>query len=124
MSRIGLGCAWIGGLRDDISDEASVRIVRTARDRGVALFDTAPRYGLGLGEKRLHAALSDYPRADYVLSTKVGYCLVPSSPKSCEATAVTLDPRPFTFGYEETIASVEASLSRLGVDNLDLVFLQ
>ena len=45
---------------------------------GVRYFDTAPHYGLGLAERRLGLALRDRPRAEFVVSTKVGRALVPT----------------------------------------------
>ena len=45
---------------------------RAAWDDGVRYFDNAPFYGAGLAEIRMGEALKDKPRADYVISTKVG----------------------------------------------------
>ena len=41
-------------------------------DAGIRYFDTAPHYGLGLSEQRLGPLLAQYPRADYLVSSKVG----------------------------------------------------
>ncbi len=39
---------------------------------GVRYFDTAPLYGSGLSEIRMGEASVQYPRDEYVLSSKVG----------------------------------------------------
>ncbi|GAB3648010.1 aldo/keto reductase [Glycomyces tarimensis] len=48
-----------------------VRLIRTAVDLGVNLFDTADAYGLGEGERLLAEALSEAPD-DVAVATKVG----------------------------------------------------
>jgi hypothetical protein len=73
-----LGAAPIGNLYRAISDEQAAAAVHAAWQGGVRYFDTAPHDGLGLSERRLSAALADYPRADYVISTKVGRILEPN----------------------------------------------
>ena len=54
-------------------------MLEAAWESGIRYFDTAPHYGLGLSERRLGAFLATKPRADYVVSTKVGRLLRPSA---------------------------------------------
>src|SRR6266511_4505156 len=76
VTALGFGAASIGNLYREVPDDEAAAAVRAAWDRGVRYFDTAPHYGLGLSERRLGAVLRDYPRDEYVVSTKVGRLLV------------------------------------------------
>ena len=78
VTRLGLGCAAIGGLYGDIPDDQATQVVHKALDLGLNLFDTAPLYGSGKSEERLGRALRDVPRDSYVLASKVGRLLVAS----------------------------------------------
>ena len=78
VTGLGFGGASIGNLYKEVSDAQAAETVRAAWDVGVRYFDTAPHYGLGLSERRTGAVLRDYPRGEYVLSTKVGRLLVPN----------------------------------------------
>src|ERR1039457_6660750 len=76
---LALGCAQLGNLYREVSDEDARATLDAAWELGVRYFDTAPHYGLGLSERRLGAALAARPRDAYVLSTKVGRLLEPTS---------------------------------------------
>ena len=73
-SRIGLGTWAIGGSSWGGTDEdAAIRTIRTAVNRGISLIDTAPAYGFGRAEEILGKALADSGLRDRVLlATKVG----------------------------------------------------
>ncbi|PQZ50934.1 MULTISPECIES: aldo/keto reductase [unclassified Microbacterium] len=128
LTRIGLGAAQFGNMHRVTSDLESEAAVIAAWDAGIRYFDTAPHYGLGLSERRLGRALQAYPRADFVVSTKVGRLLVPSP-----ETAGEQDPEGFVvpatvrrrwdFSRDGILRSVESSLERLGLDHLDIVYL-
>ena len=78
VTRLGFGGASLGNLYRAVSDDDADAMVSAAWDAGVRYFDTAPHYGLGLSERRLGKALRERPRAELVLSTKVGRRLVPN----------------------------------------------
>jgi len=128
LTEIGMGAAQFGNLFQETTDEVSTAAVRDAWEGGIRYFDTAPHYGLGLSERRLGAALADYPRDEYILSTKVGRLLEPSP-----STAGELDDQGFVvpastkrvwdFSRDGVLRSVEASLERLGLDRIDIVYL-
>ncbi|SER65238.1 D-threo-aldose 1-dehydrogenase, partial [Faunimonas pinastri] len=65
------GGASIGNLYKAVTDEEAHAVLSMAWDAGIRTFDTAPRYGHGLSERRLGDFLRDKPRDSYVLSTKV-----------------------------------------------------
>ena len=69
---LGFGTAPLGNMFRDIPDDEARATVEAAWDDGIRYFDTAPLYGAGLAELRLGEALAERPRADYVISTKVG----------------------------------------------------
>jgi aryl-alcohol dehydrogenase-like predicted oxidoreductase len=127
LTPLGFGASQGGNLYRAITDEAFASAVGTAFDAGVRYFDTAPHYGLGLSERRLGAALRARPRDDYVLSTKVGRLLVPSA-----ATAHLRDPEGFDvaathrrhwdFSRDGVRRSLEESLTRTGLDRIDIVY--
>jgi D-threo-aldose 1-dehydrogenase len=93
---------------------------------GIRHFDTAPHYGLGLSERRIGAALRGRPRAEFVVSTKVGRLLVPHrrpTARDTEGFAVPGDlRRRWDFSAAGVRASVEQSLARLGLDTIDIAY--
>jgi D-threo-aldose 1-dehydrogenase len=124
VTRLGLGCAAIGGLYGDIPEEQATAVVRRALDLGLNLFDTAPLYGSGKSELRLGRALKGVPRDSYVLATKVGRVLVPTEGKD-RGQEIFENPPPFKpvfdFSYDGVMRSFESSLERLGVDRIDVL---
>src|SRR5438132_5118731 len=120
LTRLGLGCAPLGGLYEEVTDAAAAETVDAAWERGVRFFDTAPLYGSGLSERRVGEALRERPRDEYVLSTKVGRLLVPGEPAAMfhgasSAAAV------FDFTADGIRRSLQESLARLGLDRVDTV---
>ncbi len=129
VTELGFGCAPIGNLYAPIDDAAARAAVLAAWAGGVRYFDTAPHYGLGLAERRLGAALHDKPRSDFVVSTKVGRLLVDNpSPVGSDLGAggfavpdmVTRHP---DYSRDGVLRSLDASLERLGLDRVDVVYI-
>ncbi|MET7422719.1 aldo/keto reductase [Dactylosporangium sp. NPDC005555] len=128
LTALGLGAAQGGNLYHATTDETFAAAVDAAWDTGIRYFDTAPHYGLGLSERRLGTALRARPRDDFVISTKVGRMLVPSP-----QTAHLRDPegfdvaathrRQWDFSRDGVLRSLEASLTRTGLDRIDIVYL-
>lgn len=124
-TRLGLGGAPLGGSLAPTTEDAAQATMAAAWAAGVRLFDTSPWYGLGLSERRMGHELHRHPAQDYTISSKVGRLLT--------GTAGPLqktgwhDPAPFRYRYdysaEGTRRSVEDSLNRLGVAQLDVVFI-
>jgi aryl-alcohol dehydrogenase-like predicted oxidoreductase len=73
-SRIGLGTWALGGwMWGGADDDASMRTLLAAIDKGVNLIDTAPVYGFGRSEELVGRTLADAGLRDQVvLSTKAG----------------------------------------------------
>jgi D-threo-aldose 1-dehydrogenase len=123
MTALGLGTAPLGNLFTAVSDEQAVATVAAAWRAGVRTFDTAPQYGHGLAEVRLGRALASLPRDEFVLSSKVGRLLRRIDgvrPASSFVDIPDVDPT-FDFTRDGVLRSLEESLTRLGVDRLDVV---
>jgi len=109
VSAVGLGCmgmsAFYGG-----SDEAqSIAVIHRALDLGVTLFDTAEMYGPHTNEVLLGKALKGR-RDQAFIATKFGIN------RQADGSAIT-DGSPANVRR-----AVEGSLSRLGVDCIDLYY--
>ena len=103
VSEIGFGCGDVGGLmvRGEHADQ--VRAVARAMELGINYFDTASRYGGGQSETNLGQVLKELSAEVYV-GTK--YSLGEADPNDLRAGV---------------IQSVEASLKRLGREQVDLI---
>lgn len=129
VSVLGFGAAPIGNLYAAIDDDAARAAVDAAWDGGVRYFDTAPHYGLGLSERRLGAALAERPREAFTLSTKVGRLLVPNaSPTGSDLASggFAVDDaltRQLDYSSDGVRRSLDASLVRLGLDRIDIVYI-
>ncbi|MGJ8680988.1 aldo/keto reductase [Paraglaciecola sp.] len=126
VSTLGFGAASIGNLFKEVSENEAVSTMKLALDSGVNMFDTAPRYGLGLSERRVGNLLREVPNSDYVLSTKVGRVLTPDV--NADVTKLRYDfasPMPFDAHYDYTydgiMRSWEDSLQRLGLAQIDIL---
>jgi len=122
VTRLGLGTAPLGGLFEALADDEAHRVVEAAWSAGIRFFDTAPQYGNGLAEQRLGAVLSSKPRDQYVLATKVGRLLRAGAPKESDTFpgAPPLNP-VFDFSYDGVMRSVEESVTRMGIDRIDVL---
>ena len=128
LSRVGLGSAPFGNLYEAITDEACHAVVDTAWEAGVRTFDTAPHYGVGLAERRLGAALAGRPRDEFSVSTKVGRVLVPTPERAGELdehgfVAPAVYRREWDFSRDGILRSIDESLTRLDLDDLEIVYL-
>jgi aryl-alcohol dehydrogenase-like predicted oxidoreductase len=116
VGAIGLGCMGMSWayVAPEARDEASgVEVIQHALDAGVTLLDTSDYYGAGHNERLVGRALEGR-RDEAVLATKVG--LVSTGATNAPATA--RDGRP-----EHVREAVDASLTRLGTDAIDLYYL-
>lgn len=72
VSRIAFGTWQLGGDWGPTDEEAAIRAIRHAHDRGINFFDTAQGYGFGASEQLLAKAIQGYPRESVVIATKGG----------------------------------------------------
>ena len=121
-----LGTAPIGGLFAPVPASDAHATLDAAWQAGIRAFDTAPHYGVGLAERRLGEFLAGKPRAEYVVSTKVGRLLVPSADPVDGAEGFYDTPsltRVWDFSGDGARRSLEESLRRLGLDKVDVVLI-
>ena len=126
VSTLGFGAASIGNLYKAVSDDDANKTLRATIESGINLFDTAPRYGLGLSERRVGDALRKLDRSEYVISTKVGRILTPDVLAKTNQLRYEFDtPMPFDAHYDYTydgiMRSYEDSLQRLGLASIDIL---
>jgi D-threo-aldose 1-dehydrogenase len=127
VTELSFGGAAIGNLFTPVSDDAAAAAVAAAWAGGIRAFDTAPHSGLGLSERRLGAALRQFPRDEYVVSTKVGRLLEPAGePYGADAEGFAV-PATFRrvrdYSADGVRRSLAASLDRLGLDRIDIALI-
>ena len=108
VSEIGLGCWQLGAEWGSIDDERADLVLTSARDAGISFLDTADVYGSGRSEERIGRYLKG-PGSGWrpFIATKLGRFPQPGWPENFEPAVIR--------------KHVEASLARLGVEQLDLV---
>jgi D-threo-aldose 1-dehydrogenase len=120
------GGAPIGGLYAQVSDESAAATLQAAWDAGIRAFDTAPHYGVGLSERRIGDFLAGRPRAEFVVSTKVGRRLVPAAGPVDGAEGFYGTPalgRVRDYSADGARRSLEDSLRRLRLDRVDIALI-
>jgi len=126
FTQLGFGSAPLGNLYSAMSETQATDVLNAMWKAGLRYIDTAPLYGLGLSETRLNHFLRGKKRSDYVISTKVGRLLRPSTPKDRTGIGKFFDVparrEVFDYSYDGVMRSFEASLERLGLDSVDILF--
>ncbi|MGW7069324.1 aldo/keto reductase [Streptomyces sp. NPDC054855] len=128
VTELSFGAAGLGNLFTRVTDEEAAEAIDAAWEAGVRYFDTAPHYGIGLSERRLGAALRAHPRDTYTLSTKAGRLLEAVRGTAGDDLAhgfavPATHRRVWDFSADGIHRSLEASLTRLGLDRVDIVYL-
>jgi D-threo-aldose 1-dehydrogenase len=127
LGLLGFGAAQLGNLFHVTTDSESAAAVDAAWNAGIRYFDTAPHYGLGLSERRLGAGLAGRPRSEYLLSTKAGRVLDPAPDDGSVDDEGFVVPatwrRRWDFSRDGILRSIDDSLTRLGTDRVDIVYL-
>ncbi len=125
-ARLGFGGAPLGNLFKALQEHEVQSVLNLAWRDGCRSFDTAPHYGHGLSEKRLGDFLKTKSRSSFKISSKVGRLLTPSSQVPREQFSY-VDGLPFVqhwdFSRTGIRKSIEDSLTRLGLSQLDTVYL-
>jgi aryl-alcohol dehydrogenase-like predicted oxidoreductase len=111
ISALGQGCALFSEGYAKPNDDDSLRALEVAWNAGVTFFDTADAYGQGHNEQLLSRFLRTR-RSGTVVATKLGLVRRPG-------VAPSINNSP---DYLRT--ACEASLQRLGIEALDLLYLQ
>lgn len=126
FTELGFGTAPLGNLYRALSEEEAQSTLQAAWDAGHRYIDTAPLYGLGLSETRINHFLRGKKRDSYVLSTKVGRLLEACPPDQRTGIGKFFDTpsrrEVYDYSHDGIMRSVEASLERLGLDRIDILF--
>ncbi|WDU60298.1 aldo/keto reductase [Pseudomonas poae] len=113
VSALGLGCMNMTQVYGPAADKQDmIKLIRTAHERGVNLFDTAEAYGPFSNEELLGEALQPI-RDQVVIATKFGFDIDLIS----GARGAGLNSRP-----EHIRAVADAALKRLRTDRIDLFY--
>lgn len=113
-SALGLGCMGMTHAYTPVIDEqASLNTLARAVELGVTLFDTAEVYGPFTNEELVGKGLQPY-RDKVLIATKFGFTIGEDA-KAARPSGV--DSRP-----DHVRAVAEASLKRLGVEVIDLLY--
>jgi aryl-alcohol dehydrogenase-like predicted oxidoreductase len=113
VSALGLGCMSLSNVYGTTVDKsAAISLIRSAFESGVTFFDTAEAYGPFVNEIIVGEALA--PNRDrVVIATKFGF----------DIDLTTGERRGGVNSRPEHVKAVaEASLKRLGVDQIDLFY--
>jgi aryl-alcohol dehydrogenase-like predicted oxidoreductase len=112
VSALGLGCMGLSfAYGAPVPVQEGIALLRGAVDRGVTFFDTAEVYGPFINEELVGEALAPV-RDQVTIATKFGFKLDKGTGKQ-----IGLDSRP-----EHIRAVTEASLKRLNIDVIDLLY--
>lgn len=121
VSRIAYGTAFMTDwdrtqLSRDWLAEAS-RLINTAYDNGITLFDLSDHYGFGKAERTFGEVLkqSSGLRNRIILQSKCGISFGPDAKSG--------DPLHFASSREHIVSAVEGSLRRLGTEHLDILLI-
>jgi len=110
VSPLGLGCMGMSFAYGPDDDAESFRVLRRFTELGGNFFDTAEVYGPYANEELLGRFLREVPRESVVLATKFGFKFV-----NGERRGVDSSP-------ENVRRACDGSLSRLGIDHIDLYY--
>lgn len=106
---VGLGCMGMSIAYGVRRDEDGIATIHHAIDRGAAFLDTSDAYGSGKNEDLVGRAIAGR-RDAVILATKFGNIRLPDG-------KTVINGKP-----DYVIEACEASLSRLGIDVIDLYF--
>jgi aryl-alcohol dehydrogenase-like predicted oxidoreductase len=110
VPRLGFGCFAISGVYGKVAEAAGYSAIRRAIDLGASFLDTADVYGPFTNEELVGRAIAGR-REEVVLATKVGNVVEADGSRRVDGSPAHVR------------AACEASLRRLGVDHLDLLYL-
>src|SRR4051812_19885220 len=106
VSALSFGASSLGGgIFRQVEESEALRTVATALDSGINFIDVSPFYGLTRAETVLGKALRGVDRGSFYLATKVG----------------RYGDNEFDFSASRVLASVDESLTRLGVEYVDII---
>lgn len=112
VSALGLGCMGMTGFYGTTDQEACIKIIQTAFEKGITFFDTADNYGCGENEVLLGKAIAPF-RDQVSIATKVGVVRSQQNPNT-----ISINGKP-----EYIKSQCLKSLNSLGISTIDLYYL-
>jgi L-galactose dehydrogenase len=105
VSALSLGASPFGGVFGAVDEKQCKNCLDCALELGINFIDCSPYYGLTKAETMLGKTLRGVPREQYFLATKVG----------------RYGENEFDFSAARVTQSVDESLTRLGVEYVDII---
>lgn len=124
VTELGFGAAGLGNLYAPVDEATARATIDAALAAGIGYVDTAPFYGFGLSERRVGDAIR---HSGALVSTKVGRLLAPDPAvvddreRDGFRSAMPFAP-VFAYDHASIMRSWEASLQRLGVARIDILY--
>ncbi len=111
--------AWVT-FQDQMDVDKAYDCMKTAFDAGVNFFDNAETYAGGMAETIMGQAINKagWRRSDLVVSTKIFWGGTPQTP----GQPFKAGPNDVGLSRKHIIEGTDASLQRLGMDYVDLIF--
>ncbi|KAI5636972.1 aldo/keto reductase family domain-containing protein [Phthorimaea operculella] len=108
VSHVSLGGAAFSNIYGTYDENRSLDLIRESFKCGINYLETSPWYGQGKSEITIGKALKDVPRESYYIGSKVGRYELETE-------------KMFDFSAEKTQFGMDNTLSRLGLDYVDLI---
>ncbi|HLZ30058.1 MAG TPA: aldo/keto reductase [Chloroflexota bacterium] len=108
VTTVGLGCAYLGSVGDDFSEDRGLQTVWAALEAGVRLIDTAPLYQSTASERMVGRALRERPDLARGVVVETKCCRLREGSD---------------YTYDAAMRSVEGSLERLQAARLELLYI-
>ena len=127
VTELGFGGGPLGGLFAPLDDVSAAEALTAAWDGGIRYFDTAPHYGIGHSERRIGGVPApEAARARSRCRRRSAGCSSRRTPRAARTRTSRCPRRTAACGTSRAtgvVRSVEDSLTRMGVDRVDVLYL-